>query len=72
MHCLAGILAQELQFNCGKCKSMLVMRKMEPTVPTTIQINGLPLERVYSYKYLRILLTSDLSWLACAHHLSLL
>ena len=31
------------------------MRKREPTVPTTIQINGLPLERVYSYKYLTCL-----------------
>lgn len=58
------ISAHKLQFNCGKCKSMLVTRKREPTTPPTIKVNDLPLERVYSYKYLGILITSDLSWSA--------
>ena len=58
------ISAHKLQFNCGKCESMLVTRKREPTTPPTIKVNDLPLERVYSYKYLGILITPDLSWSA--------
>jgi len=58
------ILAHKLQFNCGKCKSMLVTRKRESITPPTVKVNDLPLERVYSYKYLGILITSDLSWSA--------
>jgi len=54
------ISAHMLQFNCdtGKCKCMLVSRKRDATMPITLLVNGQPLERVYSYKSLRILLMS--------------
>jgi len=39
-------------------------RKRESITPPTVKVNDLPLERVYSYKYLGILITSDLSWSA--------
>ena len=55
------ISAHKLQFNCDKCKCMLVSRKRDPTMPITLLVNGQPLERVYSYKYLGLLLTSYLS-----------
>ena len=58
------ISAHKLQLNCDKCKCMLVTRKRDSTMPTVLLISGQPLERVYSYKYLGILLTSDLSWSA--------
>ena len=48
------ISAHKLQFNCDKCKCMLVSRKRDPTMPITLLVNGQPLERVYSYKYLGI------------------
>ena len=56
--------AHKLQSNCDKCKCMLVSRKRDPTMSITLPVNSQPLERVYSYKYLGILLTSDLSWSA--------
>jgi len=42
-----------------KCKCI-----RDPTMPITLQVNGQPLERVYSYKCLGIMLTSYLSWSA--------
>ena len=61
------ISAHKLQFNCDKCKCMLVSRKRDPTMPITLLVNGQPLERVYSYKYLGLLPTSKLS---CTAHMS--
>ena len=58
------ISAHKLQLNCDKCKCMLVTRKRDSTMPTVLLISGQPLKRVYSYKYLGVLLTSDLSWSA--------
>ena len=58
------ISSHKLQLNCDKCKCMLVTRKRDSTMPTKLLINSEPLERVYSYKYLGIQLTSDLSWSA--------
>ena len=58
------ISAHKLQFNCDKCKCMLVSRKRDPIMPITLLANSQPLERVYSYKYLGTLLTSNLSWSA--------
>ena len=58
------ISAHKLQSNCDKCKCMLVSQKRDLTMPITLLVNSQPLERVYSYKYLGILLTSTSSWSA--------
>ena len=58
------ISAHKLGLNCDKCKCMLVIHKRDSTMPTVLLISGQPLKGVYSYKYLGILLTSDLSWSA--------
>ena len=55
--------AQYMTFNRSKCKYMLVSRKRVHTFPDpVIYLYGLPLESVSSFKYLGVLLTSDLSW----------
>ena len=46
------ISAHKLQLNCDKYKCMLVTRKRDSTMPTVLLVNGQPLERVHSYKYL--------------------
>ena len=42
-----GISAHKLQFNCDKCKCMLVSQKRDLTMPITLLVNSQPLERVY-------------------------
>ena len=56
--------AQYMTFNRSKCKHiMLVSHKRELTLPDpVIYLYGLPLESVSTFKYLGVLLTSDLSW----------
>ena len=51
-----------LTLNANKCKSLLISRKKQPTEAPAMFVNGHPLERVTSYKYLGILITSNLSW----------
>ena len=47
----------------SKCKYMTVSRKKCPTLPTEpLQLLGSEMEWVDCYKYLGVLLTSDLSW----------
>ena len=65
------ISSHKLQLNCDKCKCMLVTRKRDSTMPTRLLINSEPLERVYSYKYLGIQLTSDLSCMVSTHFYTL-
>ena len=36
--------------------------KYQPTVITPIQLNGIVIERVSSYKLLGVIITNDLSW----------
>ena len=50
-----------LCFNTTKCKYMLITRKKRPLNPPAILINGIPLDMVDSYKYLGLLISSDLS-----------
>ena len=49
--------------NPSKCKFILISRKRNRmNNPPAITINGQMLETVYTFKYLGLLLTSDLSW----------
>ena len=41
------VSAHKLQFNCDKCKCMLVSQKRDLTMPITLLVNSQPLERVY-------------------------
>ena len=52
-----------LSLNSSKCKCMTVTRLRQHSVsPPTLLLNGEPMEKVDSYKYLGITLTSDLTW----------
>ena len=52
-----------LYLHPSKCKYMTVSRKKSPSLPTEpLQLLGNELERVDCYRYLGVLLTSDLSW----------
>ena len=54
-------LVDRVSFNLSKCKFMLVSRKRHPSFPSLL-LHGVPIDRVTSYKYLGVLLSSDLSW----------
>ena len=52
-----------MQFNSAKCKFMLVLRRRNTTTPSPpLCLNGSPLESVPTFKYLSVLLSSDLTW----------
>jgi len=52
-----------MTFNEIKCKLMHISRKKSPVLPTTpITLNGTVLETVNTFKYLGLLISSDLSW----------
>ena len=54
-----------LNFNSSKCKYMVISRKSAPTrPPIQLQLLGQPLHMVESYKYLGLLLSSNMSWSA--------
>ena len=58
-------LKSNLSFNTGKCKYMIVSRKQFPSVPCSPwMLFGSPMERVECYKYLGLLLSTNLSWSA--------
>ena len=52
----------DLKLNVKKCKSLLLSRRRVPVCTHTIVINDQPLEKVQSYKYLGVHISSDLSW----------
>ena len=55
--------ANYMTFNASKCKFMLVSRKKLHTHPNpSISLNGSPLEFTPTFKYLGLLISSDLSW----------
>ena len=59
----ACIQEKDLQFNANKCKTMLTSRKQSNTLPLPqLILNGVVLDRVQSYKYLGVTLTSNMSW----------
>ena len=52
-----------LAFNTSKCKCMVISRKPTPKLPhNQLQLLGMPLQMVDSYKYLGLLLSSNMSW----------
>ena len=57
------IKSKHLQFNAKKCKVMLITRKKAKSLPfPPILLDGAELQRVHSYRYLGVTLTSNLSW----------
>ena len=57
------IKQKHLQFNTNKCKLMLITKKKDKSIqPPQLVLDGVPLARVHSYKYLGITLTSNLCW----------
>ena len=50
-----------MTFNAAKCKFMLISRRRNASYPSMF-LNNHPLERVECYKYLGLLLSSNLSW----------
>ena len=53
-----------LTLNADKSKWMLLTRKMEPLQCNDLLLGKVSIERVAQYKYLGVLITSDLSWSA--------
>ena len=51
--------ANNLQFNISKCKYMMLSRRTPEIQVSPVTLNGVPLE---TFKYLGLLLSSDLSW----------
>ena len=51
-----------LTWNTSKCKSMVVSRKKSQPFPSTLTVGGQRLEQVENFKYLGVLLSSNLSF----------
>ena len=60
---MSKISSLGLAFNTSKCKYMVISRKPPPKLPhDQLQLLGMRLQAVESYKYLGLLLSSDTSW----------
>ena len=58
--CISG---KHLQFNTAKCRLMFITRKkIHSLPPPCLTINDTALTQVQEYKYLGVIITSDLSW----------
>ena len=54
--------SNHLNLNPTKCKYMVISRKQCATYSFVLYLNGVPLERVEIFKYLGVLLRSNLGW----------
>ena len=54
---------RNMRLNEKKCKDMVIsFLKYQPTVITPIQLNGIVIDRITSYKPLGIIISDDISW----------
>ena len=54
---------RNMRLNVKKCKDMVInFLKYQPTVISPIQLNGIVIDRVSSYKLLAFIISNDLSW----------
>ena len=53
-----------LVLNPNKCKTMMISQRRHSVQPPQLILNGMPLEQVETFKYLGVLLSSELSWSA--------
>ena len=58
------VSCNKLTLNPTKCKAMIISRKRNAVEPPQLVLNGAPLEQVETFKYLGVLLSSNLSWSA--------
>ena len=59
----AWSLRNSLTFNAAKCKYMVISRRKIPMAPPSpLLLNDTPVERVECFRYLGLLLASDLPW----------
>ena len=55
------VTANHLIFSSSKCEYMIISRK-NPSHPPALKLGSSTLDRVYSYRYLGLLLTLSLCW----------
>ena len=53
---------RNMRLNEKKCKDVINFWKCQPTVITLIQLNGIVIDRVSSYKLLGVIISDELSW----------
>ena len=61
-HIRVWVSNNHLALNSDKCKVMMISRKRNPVPPPQFILQDTPLKQVEDYRYLGVLLTSDLSW----------
>ena len=54
-------MTRDLRLNKGKTKCMLITRKRKPP-PLDLKIDDVSIEQVNNFKYLGVVMSSDLSW----------
>ena len=61
-HISDWVSSNNLTLNPNKCKFMIISRKRNSVQPPQLILNDTPLEQVETFKYLGVLLSSELSW----------
>ena len=63
------VSCNNLMLKPNKCKFMIISRKRNSVQPPQLILNDTPLEQVETFKYLGVLLSSELSWFVHRIHL---